>query len=93
LNKQKTVDASGDLDGVAYKNVRDLSRLLKQDPSSAECLMTHLFAHVSGRLITDADAEPLKGLGAVYKQNNGKIVPLLRALALSDASRFAEPSP
>jgi hypothetical protein len=79
------IDATGALDGVAFDGPRGLARALRGHPDALSCLVGHVYAHVIGRRWNDPAAKP--SLVALATQADGHILPMLRALVLSDAFR------
>jgi hypothetical protein len=79
------IDASGELDGVAFADAKGFAAAVKNHPDLAACLVTKLYrfatAHIEG-----PDQKPLlRDLGRAFDQGGRKLGPLASLLATSDA--------
>jgi hypothetical protein len=84
------IDASGDLDGVAFEDEASLSSALRNHPDAAACFVTKLYAHAQARAPLDVDAAVIANLSKQFDDNGHRANQLLVAIATSDAYRFVE---
>ncbi len=81
------VVTSGDLDGAPFTGPRDLSRLVRNHADAGPCLLRHVFRHVTGSDDATTETASLQVLATVQKEGGGRLLPLLRAVALSESFR------
>jgi len=84
------IDATGDLDGVAFTDEATLSTALRKHPSAAGCFVTKLYQHAQGRKPLDVDAAVIAGLSQQFEANGHRANQLLVDVVASDAYRFVE---
>jgi hypothetical protein len=82
------VDDSGDVDGTAFRGVKELGALLADDPKVQSCVVKQWFRFAHGRADTDQDACTLSSLEAAFARSNGSIQDLLINLTQTEAFRF-----
>lgn len=85
------VDGSGALDNKPFVGARELSRLLRDDPNSARCLMSHVVMHVLGRSLDARDDGAIDRLAKQMQDTNEQLVPLLAYLVSDDSFRHRGP--
>jgi hypothetical protein len=61
------IDTSGELDGQAFADARELSALLKADPRVSDCLVQHLFEFVSGHDNLETAPNVVSDLGPGFR--------------------------
>jgi Protein of unknown function (DUF1588)/Protein of unknown function (DUF1592)/Protein of unknown function (DUF1595)/Protein of unknown function (DUF1585)/Protein of unknown function (DUF1587) len=84
------IDATGDLDGVAFKDEASLSTALRNHPNAASCFVTKLYEHAQGRAPLNVDATVVASLSKKFDGNGRHANQLLVDIASSDAYRFVE---
>lgn len=84
------IDATGDLDGVAFTDEASLSKALRNHPNAASCFVTKLYAHAQGRAPLEVDAAVIASLSKQFDENGHRANQLLVDIATSDAYRFVE---
>jgi hypothetical protein len=88
-DKGHALDTRGDLDGVPFNGVTELSELLRDDPRTAECLVRQAFRYTLGH-VEDAGEEPqIEALAAAFESSGHDLTALFRTLATSEAFRYA----
>ena len=86
------IDASGDLDGVAFKDSQDLGKVLHDDPAATACLVRRLTEYGLGRAPAKGEADWMNFLDQTFAANGYKLPALLRRIATSDAFYAVSPS-
>ena len=90
MENNAPIDATGDLDGVAFKDEASLSTALRNHPKAAACFVTKLYEHAQGRAPLDVDAAVITGLSQKFDGSGRHANQLLVDIASSDAYRFVE---
>lgn len=83
--KGETIDASGSLDGVDFKNVIGLGKALHDHPQLSSCLTRRLYSYGTGGPTSNDDQTVMTYLTAKFAGEGYKLPALLRAIALSNA--------
>lgn len=78
------IDASGDLDGVAFEDAAGLGEAIASHPDLLPCMAATLYAYGTGNTASEAQPELLAVAGAGDSARD-----LMRAVALSEVFRFA----
>jgi hypothetical protein len=84
-----TVDATGDLDGVPFRDAKELGVALSQHPALPGCLTKNLFRYVVGRDETEGESVGLQAATAQFAASGYRVRALLEEIVVSDAFRFA----
>jgi hypothetical protein len=84
------IDATGDLDGVAFKDEASLSTAIRNHPNAASCFVTKLYEHAQGRAPLEVDAAVIASLAKQFDENGHRANQLLVDIVASDAYRFVE---
>lgn len=79
-----TIDASGDLDGVAFDGATEMGEVLRADPRVALCAVRHLYRHAVGREETVDQERLIRAVGEEFAASEGDWTALIEALVLSD---------
>jgi hypothetical protein len=88
------IDASGELDRVKFTDVRGLAQTMHDNPRTASCFVSRVFAYGVGRKPAAGDNALLAFLGEKFAAEGYKLKPLLRRIATSEAFyRIAPPAP
>ena len=82
------IDASGTLDGKAFKDVVGLSLALREHPALTSCLVKRAYGYGTGRATSSKDRPLLEYLNARFAAHGYRLPDLLRTIALSNS--FAE---
>jgi hypothetical protein len=83
--KGAKIDASGNLDGAAFKDVAGLGQALHDHPALTSCLVKRVFAYGTGGRIASDDAPILDYFNKRFAQDGYRLPDLLRSIALSNA--------
>jgi len=84
------IDATGDLDGVTFKDEASLSTALRNNPNAASCFVTKLYENALARAPLDVDAAVIASLSKQFDANGHHASQLLVDIVSSDAYRFVE---
>lgn len=84
------IDATGVLDGVAFKDQASLGTALRNHPDAASCFVSKLYQQAQGRAPIAVDGPVLANLSKQFDQNGHRADQLLLDIASSDAYRFVE---
>lgn len=87
--KSALIDASGSFDGKPYVGLLGLTRLLKESPDPASCLVQRSFEYATGRAAGAGDATWLEGTIATFGAQGHRLPDLMRMIAASDAIAVA----
>lgn len=82
------VDATGELDGVALNDARDLADVLADNPFVGPCVVKQLFRHTNGRLETDGEEPAIEDLAARFEARGHRFSELLVELIRHDSFRY-----
>jgi len=85
------IDASGDLDGQAFADARELTVLLRQSPRIATCLTRQVYRHATAHLELPSELDQIVLLGQQFAQRGFRYAALVEALVLSEGFRYAVP--
>jgi hypothetical protein len=87
----KTIDASGQLDGVPFASAAELGRVLRNNPEVGKCFVRKLYTHAQGRTPVQNDEAVIDALVARFSAAQNRADQLLVELSSSEAFRFVEP--
>jgi Protein of unknown function (DUF1588)/Protein of unknown function (DUF1592)/Protein of unknown function (DUF1585)/Protein of unknown function (DUF1595)/Protein of unknown function (DUF1587) len=79
------IDASGDLDGTAFKDAAGLGQAMHDNPATTACLVSGVYRYATGRTVQPGEADYLAWLKGRFAADGYRIPDLLRRVALSDA--------
>lgn len=79
------IDATGQLDGVAFKDVHGLATALRNNPQVPVCLAKRLTSYALGRSLGKDDQDWLEYAGAKFSASGYRVKELLRTIVTSDA--------
>lgn len=85
------IDASGELDGIAFANHHELGAAFAVHPRLAPCVVRNLYRYAVGREEVGGETELLAQLTASFEGDGQRWKPLLRAIALSEGFASAAP--
>ena len=84
------IDATGDLDGVAFNDEAALSTALRNHPNAARCFVTKLYEHAQARAPLGVDDSVIAGLSKQFEEEGHRANQLLVDIVSSDAYRFVD---
>ena len=84
------IDATGVLDGVAFKDEASLGAVLRSHPQAAPCFVSKLYEQAQGRTPLPVDAPVLSTLSTQFDTSGHRADQLLLSIVSSDAYRFVE---
>jgi hypothetical protein len=79
------IDASGDLDGIKYKDAAGLGVALHDNPNAASCLVNRLYGYASGHTPVKSEAALLSYFNKYFAADGYRLPELMRRIAVSDA--------
>ena len=79
------IDASGDLDGRAFRDAAGLGAALAKDPAAPVCFADSLFRYATGRDWQEGERAWQAWLQQSFARDGYRLPDLLRRIALSDA--------
>jgi hypothetical protein len=82
------IDASGDLDGVAYQDARGLSALVKNHPDIGTCLSRNLHRFATGHIETTGEETVITALNQKLTAEGYRFRSLLVGVAQSPSFRY-----
>jgi len=85
LENQTPIDPSGDLDGKAYANPRELGRALHDDPAAPACVINRYYSYAMGRSPDKDDNAYIAYLQETFRSDGYKFRALIRRVVLGDA--------
>jgi hypothetical protein len=83
------IDTSGDIDGMAFADPRELATLLRDLPQTSECLVRQLYRYAVAHVETGGEAPVIRQLAASFDAGGRSFPALLRAVVQSDGFRYA----
>ena len=87
LDNGYAIDASGELDGIALNDARDLALVLADDKRVARCMVTQLYRHTNGRLEESQERPGLSAIEEAFAASGYNYRSLLLAFVTSEAFR------
>jgi hypothetical protein len=84
----QTIDASGDLDGVAFQDARSLGTALKNHPSLGACAARSVFRYATGHVEIDSEEVLISALATKLSTDGYRFRSLLVALVSSAGFRY-----
>ncbi|HEY0712159.1 MAG TPA: DUF1592 domain-containing protein, partial [Polyangia bacterium] len=79
----KTIDASGDLDGTAFKNPTELAAAIKNHPRAASCLARNLYRYAVGHVENMGEEPALDNITKAFSDGKYRFKALAEALVKS----------
>ena len=89
------IDASGDLDGIAFSNGRELGQAVAQHPDLGRCLVRTVSRYATGQKeilggkAADSQREAINKLDEKFEQEGWRVKQLMRDVVLSPIFRYA----
>jgi hypothetical protein len=86
------IDASGDLDGVAFNGPVELGEQLAKRPEAAACLVRNIYRYGTGHVETPNEQPVLAALEQQFGSGGYHVRDLLLAIVTSDGFRYVAPA-
>ncbi|WP_129782416.1 DUF1588 domain-containing protein [Peristeroidobacter soli] len=86
------IDASGDLDGTAFKDTVGLAQALHDNPALPSCFVRRMYSYATGGPTTHDDGPYLDYLNKTFGEEGYRLPELLRTIVLSPAFSQAIPT-
>ncbi|MCC6913867.1 MAG: DUF1592 domain-containing protein [Rhodospirillaceae bacterium] len=83
--KGALIDASGTLDGKAFKDVIGLGQALHDHPAATSCLVKRAYSYATGSPTTNTDRPLLAYFNTRFSEDGYRVPDLMRTIALSSA--------
>lgn len=84
------IDASGDLDGVAFADARTLGKNIRESYKFGPCIVRKVFSYATGFKPAEADGKTLETLHWDFRASGYRFKELMKLVALSPAFRLAQ---
>jgi len=84
-----TIDPSGDLDGVTFKDARSLALAIHDSDKLAPCFVRKLYGYATSFKVTVDDSPTIKTLTWDFRSSGHRVKALLHGIAMSPAFRLA----
>jgi len=81
------IDPAGQLNGVPFRDAKQLGRALSRDPLLGPCFVENYFRYALGRAVADGEAEHVDYIAAKLERDGYALRDLLRMIVLGDAFR------
>ena len=88
-----TIDASGDVDGVAVANARQMGEAMAQSKAMAACMVRRFHAYAMGRDERDVDGSVVNDLITSFETSGYQLRDLVVATVTHDAFSAVAPQP
>jgi hypothetical protein len=88
-----TIDASGELNGAAFTDARELMRVLRERDEVIACVVRQLYRFATGHVETGGEQVVIEALDASFASSGYDLAALLATIAQSDGFRYAEAAP
>jgi len=83
------IDASGELDGIAFADAWELGEVVRNHPDLAGCLVRGLYRYATQDIETESEKDAIAWLTRTFAKNGHKVKGLLTKIATSDGFRRA----
>jgi hypothetical protein len=91
MDAGQVIDASGDLDGVAFKNPRELATVLHDNPRVMDCLARNLYRYATGHVETNGEESAVLQVGQGFKDGKFQYGALVSSVVKSAGFVLAAP--
>ncbi|HET6280757.1 MAG TPA: DUF1588 domain-containing protein, partial [Polyangia bacterium] len=91
MDNGQPIDASGQLDGVAFNSLAQLGSALRKNASAGPCFVSKVYENALGRLPIYVDTAALDQLITKFNASGHHVDQLLVDLVSSDGFRFVSP--
>ncbi len=79
------IDATGDLDGIAYSDALGLGKAMRNHPATPTCVVRRLWAYATGRPADNSTTAYINYLDQRFAKDGYRLPELLKQIATSDA--------
>ena len=79
------IDITGDLDGVPYRNAKELSQVVRDNPATTSCIVNRLASYALGRALGRDEAPLAAYLEKSFVDHDYSVPKLLRTIATGEA--------
>jgi hypothetical protein len=93
IEQGATIDPSGELDGAAFGDPRELASAIADHPDFPRCLTRHAYRYATGRLEGEGEEELLGWLHRALEHEDFRLKPLFKHIAMSEGFRLATEAP
>jgi hypothetical protein len=87
------IDPSGDVDGQAVANAREMGEAMSQSAAIANCMVRRFYTYAAGHNERDVDGSVVNALAASFEASGFKLRELLLATVTHDAFSAVAPQP
>jgi hypothetical protein len=84
----RPIDATGELDGTALANARELADYLAEEEKISACIVKQLFRHATARLDAESEEDALEDIEARFAEADYRFRALMVELVTHEAFRF-----
>lgn len=81
------IDASAEMDGIAFEGASGLGAIVRDNPSAAACVVKSLFRHGAGHIEVEGELAELEALEAEFAENGYHLQDVLVELVANAAFR------
>lgn len=85
------IDASGDVNGVPFGDATELAYTIAASPDYTACLTRTAYRYATGHQEEPGEAVVLQSVNETFQAEGFRVLPLLRAIALSEGFRLVSP--
>jgi hypothetical protein len=86
-----TIDASADLDGVAFDGAASLGKALRDHPDVPACIVRNLYRQASGHVETEGEEKSMATIEGAFVSSGYRLKEALVEIVASEAFRNAGP--
>jgi hypothetical protein len=79
------IDASGDLDGIAFNDAAGLGQAMHDNPATTACIVSKIYRYAAGRPTEPGENAYMTWLKGRFQADGYRLPDLLRRVALSEA--------
>jgi Protein of unknown function (DUF1588)/Protein of unknown function (DUF1585) len=91
MDAGQVIDASGDLDGVAFAGPRELEKLLSQSPTTMNCVARNLYRYVTGHVESSGEEPAITQVSKAFSDGQFHFSALVNAMITSPGFTTAAP--
>jgi hypothetical protein len=91
MDAGQVIDASGDLDGMPFKNARELATLLRNNPRTMDCLARNMYRYATGHVETAGEQPAIQQIAQGFKDGSYQFGALVNSVVKSAGFVMAAP--
>ncbi len=91
LENGQPIDASGDLDGHAFEDARELGQVIHDDTRFTGCITRQMYRIATGHIETEGERGTLRELRIAFASGGYSLSQLMESIVMSDGFRRAVP--